>query len=140
MIARPQVAPIRRAGDLLRFLCRENYVQGRPIKVVIATDGPDFNVNTFLLAERLRRDNFRPANLDTLVYDAINKRTREEGFQRIDAADYVLFLKPSLALGVDWSRIYAQDYRAHCEKFGTLMDAQTSSDLDVFKIRKAGAQ
>jgi hypothetical protein len=140
MIVRPQVAPIRRAGDLLRYLCQENSVQGQPTRIVIATDGPDFNIDTFLLAERLRRDNLQPAGLDTLVYDAINKRSLEEGFRRIDAADYVLFLRSDHIPGADWARVYAQDYRAHCEKFGTLMDAQTSADLDVFKIRKAAAQ
>ena len=140
MIGRPQVAPIRRAGDLLRTLCQGQPIQGQPIRIVIATDGPEFNINTFLLAEQLRRDSSRPADLDTLVYDAINKHTSEEGFGRIDAADYVLFLRPGFPPGPDWSRVYAQDYRAYCEKVGTLLDAKISPDLDVFKIRKAGVQ
>ena len=140
MISRPQVAPVRRAGELLRTLCQGQPVQGQTTKIVIATDGPDFNINTFLLAEQLRRDSVRPADLDTLVYDAINKRTAEEGFKRIDTADYVLFLRPGFPPGPDWSRIYAQDYRAHCEKVGALLDTKISRDLDVFKIRKAGVQ
>ncbi len=138
MTGRPQVAPIKRAGELLRTLCQEQRTPGRPTKVVIATDGPEFNINTFLLADELRQDNLRPADLDTLVYDAINKRTPNEGFRRIDAADYVLFLKPGFLPGPNWSRTHAQDYRAYCEKVGILLNAKISPDLDVFKIRKVG--
>ncbi len=140
MTGRPQIAPIKRAGELLRTLCQEQPTPGQPTKVVIATDGPEFNINTFLLAEQLRRDNLRSADLDTLVYDAINKGTLDEGFKRIDAADYVLFLKPGFMPGPDWSRTHAQDYRAYCEKVGILLDATISPDLDVFKIRKAGVR
>jgi hypothetical protein len=140
MMHRPQIAPIKRASDLLETLSRGQPTPRPPVKIVIATDGPAVNINTFLLAEQLRQDAGRPADLDTLVYDAINKRTAEEGLQRIDAADYVLFLKPSLAPGPDWSRVYAPAYRAHCEKVGSLLDVNISPDLDVFKIRKAAAQ
>ena len=140
MTRRPQVAPIKRAGELLQTLSQVQPNPGRPVKIVIATDAPDFNINTFLLADQLRRDSLRPADLDTLVYDAMNKRTAEEGFKRIDAADYVLFVKPGSSPGPDWSRVYAQDYRAYCEKVGVLMDGKISPDLDVFNIRKAGIQ
>ena len=85
-------------------------------------------------------DSLRPADLDTLVYDAINKATPEDGFRRIDAADYVLFLRPGLPPGPGWSRVYAQDYRAYCERVGILLDPKISPDLDVFKIRKAAVQ
>jgi hypothetical protein len=140
MIGRPQVAPIRRAGELLQTLALTQSIPGQPIKIVIATDGPEFNINTFLLADQFRRDGLRQADLDTLVYDAMNKRTPEEGFRRIDAADYVLFLRPGLPVGPGWSRVYAPDYRAHCEKVGVLLDPKISPDLDVFKIPRTGVQ
>jgi hypothetical protein len=140
MIGRPQVEPIRRAGELLRKLCQGRPVQGGPVRVVIATDGPESNVNIFQVAEQISLENLAPAHVETIIYDAINKRPPEMGFSSIDAADYVLFLKPNLPQDAEWTRIYAKDYRAHCEKVGTLMDAQTSPDLDVFRIRKAAAQ
>ena len=140
MIGRPQVAPIRRAGELIQTLAQAQSIPRQPIRIVIATDGPEFNINTFLLAEQFRRDSVRPVDLDSLVYDAINKRTPEEGFRRVDAADYILFLKPGFPPGPDWSRVYAQDYRAYCEKVGILLDAKISPDLDVFKIPKVGVQ
>jgi len=48
MVAKPEIAPVRRAGELLRTL-----YQGKPIWVVIATDGPQFNIETLQLARQL---------------------------------------------------------------------------------------
>ncbi len=140
MIGRPEIVPIRRAGDLLRTLSQEDPIRGRSVRVVIATDGPAFNIDTFLLAGQLSAGSLRPIYLETLVYDAVNKRSRQDGFKHIDAADYALFLKPGLPPGPDWTRAYAQDYRAYCEKVGILLDAKISPDMDVFKIRKPGIQ
>jgi hypothetical protein len=139
MVNRPQLAPVKRAGEVLQTLSHDR-LPGQPVKIVIATDGPEFNINTFLLAEQLKQDKLPPADIDTLVYDAINKRSAEEGLNRIDVSDYVLFLKPALAPGPDWSRVYARDYRAHCERVGALLDAKISPDMDVFKIGKPAAQ
>ena len=134
MAGKPETAPVRRAGELLRTL-----YQGQPIWVVIATDGPQFNIETLQLARQLGGDSLRPENVGTLVYDAINERTLDQGLRSIDASDYVLFLKPGSPPASDWawSRVYARDYRAYCEKVGILMDAKISPDVDVFKIRKA---
>jgi len=140
MDRRPEVAPIRRAGQLLQTLSHDQPTPGQPIKVVIATDGPDFNIDTFLLARQLGRDSLGSVDLDTLVYDAINKRTLKDGTDRIDTADYILFLRPDHTPGADWQRIWAQDYRSHSEKAGILMDSKISPDLDIFKIRKPGVQ
>jgi hypothetical protein len=74
--------------------------------------------------------------VETLVYEAVNKRTLENGLRRIDEADYVLFLKPSLAPGSDWARVYAADYYKYCERVGVLEDSRVSPDFGVFKIRK----
>jgi len=132
MVSKPEIAPIRRAAELLKTL-----YQGQPIEVIIATDGPEFNIETFQLARQLGGDSLRSASVSTIVYDAINKRRLDEGLRRIDAADYVLFLKPGSSPGPDWSRVYAQDYRAYCEKVGVLMNAKIAPDMDVFRIRKA---
>jgi hypothetical protein len=140
MTKRPKVAPIQRAGELLRTLSQEQPPPGRPVNIAIATDGPDFNFDTFQLAEEIGQDTLPPIELDALVYYALNKRSAEEGLNRIDVSDYVLFLKPALAPGPDWSRVYARDYRAHCERVGALLDAKISPDMDVFKIGKPAAQ
>jgi len=140
MVRRPEIGPIRSAEDLLITLERNQPLQGQPMKILIATDGPAFNIDSFLLARQIGWDKLRAVDVDTLVYDAVNKRTIEDGLKRIDAADYVLFLRPGLTPGADWQRVWAQDYRAHCEKAGILLDAKTSPDLDVFKIAKADAR
>ena len=77
--------------------------------------------------------------MDTLGYDAVNKRTLQDGLKRIDEADYVVFLRPGITPGPEWGRVWAQDYRAHCERIGILLDPKISPDLDVFKITNAGA-
>ena len=131
MVGKPEITPIQHTIELLSTLS-----QGRLITVIIATDGPAFNIDTFMLARELSPDSLRPVKLDTLVYDEMNKRSLEDGFKRIDAADYILFLRPGLPAGGERTRTHAQEYRAHCEKVGILMSAQTSRDFDVFKIPK----
>jgi hypothetical protein len=129
MVARPDIAPIERTGQLLKTLS-----DGRPTTVVLATDGVLFNSETIQLARELGSENLPPISLDSLVYDEVNKRSLEDGLKRIDNADYVLFLKPNNAPGPDWTMTRTKDYRAHCEKIGTLMSNQISPDFDVFKI------
>ncbi len=129
MVGRPEIAPIERTGQLLKTLS-----QGRPIGVIVATDGGLFNIETVELARQIGGETLRPVRVDTLVYDEVNKRTLEDGLKRIDKADYVLFLKPEHTPGPDWSQMRARDYRAYCEKTGHIMDVQTSPDFDVFKI------
>lgn len=130
MVGRPVIAPIQRSGKLLRTLS-----EGRSTTVMIATDGPLFNIESLQLARQTGANDLRPVFLDTLVYDEVNGRSLEEGLRRIDNADYVLFLRAKHQAGPDWSRTRAKDYRAHCEKVGLLLSAETSPDFDVFRIR-----
>jgi hypothetical protein len=138
MVHRPELAPIRSAGELLTTLSQRPRAPGRPVKVVIATDGPAFNIDTFLLARQVRIHNLQGVALDTLVYDKVNRWTLEAGLKRIDAADFVLFLRPDFTPGAGWQRIWAGEYRAHTKAVGTLLDSQTSPEFDVFKIRASG--
>ena len=129
MVNRPDIGPIKRIGELLGALSR-----GRPTAVVLATDGVLFNVETVELARQLGGDYLQPIRVETLVYFEFSKRSLADGLDRIDKADYVLFLKPGHSPGPDWTMTRAKDYRAYCEKIGTLMSAQVSPDFDVFKI------
>jgi hypothetical protein len=129
MVTRPEIAPIERTGELLTTLSG-----GRPTVVVLATDGVLFNVETVELARQLGGEYLRPVRVETLVYFESSKRSLEDAFDRIDKADYVLFLKPGNSFGPDWTMTRAKDYRGHCEKIGTLINAQISPDFDVFKI------
>jgi hypothetical protein len=138
MVRRPELAPIHSAEKLLTTLSQRPREPGRPVKVVIATDGPAFNIDTFLLARQVRIDNLQRVALDTLVYDNVNNRTLDDGLKRVDAADYVLFLRPGFTPGADWQRVWAREYRVHSEEVGTLLDSQTSPEFDIFKIRASG--
>ena len=136
MVRRPEIAPIRRAEDLLIELTKNQPVPGQSMKFLIATDGPAFNIDTFLLAKQIGWEMLHEVDVDTLVYDAVNKRTLDDGLKRIDEANYVVFLRLGLTPGADWQRVWAKDYRAYCERMGTLLDPKVSSDLDVFKMQK----
>jgi hypothetical protein len=135
MIRRPELGPIRQVGHLLKTLSRDNESKDGRVRVVIATDGPAFNVDTFLLAKQVDWNNLRNIDIDTLVYDAINNHTLDEGFKRIDTANYVLFLRPGVTPGADWSRVHASSYRQYCEKVAILQDSNLSAEFDVFKVR-----
>lgn len=140
MVRRPETAPIRSAEDLLIELTKKQPIPGQSMKFLIATDGPAFNIDTFLLAKQIGWDMLHEVDVDTLVYDAVNKRTLDDGLKRIDEADYVVFLRPNLTPGADWQRVWAQDYRAYCERVGVLLNPKMSPDLDVFKIRRTEAR
>ena len=139
MVRRPEVAPIQRAEDLLTTLAKQQPTQGQPIKFLIATDGPAFNIDTFLLAKQIGWDTLNRVDVDTLVYDAVNKRTLQDGLKQIDDSDYVVFLRPGLTPGANWQRVWAQEYRAYCEKVGVLLEPGVSPDVDVFKVKNAHA-
>jgi len=129
MVARPDIAPIERTSELLSTLSA-----GRPTVVVLATDGVLFNVETVELARQLGGEYLQPVRVETLVYLESSGRTLEDAFDRIDRADYVLFLKPGNSFGPDWTMTRAREYRGHCEKIGSLVNGQISKDFDVFKI------
>src|SRR5262249_7397730 len=128
--------PIHEAESLLRKLVLEQSSQGHETRVLIATDGPAFNINTLSLA-RQAGSGLQSINLDTLVYDALNKRSMEDGLRRIEAADFVLFLKPGLPAGPQWSTVWAEQYRAHCQALGLLLDSHLSAEFDVFDTGNA---
>ena len=67
----------------------------RSTTVLTATDSPDFNIESVLLAYELDRGRF-PAGLgiDTLVYDRVNGRTLEQSLARLRTADVILFRIP----------------------------------------------
>jgi hypothetical protein len=130
MVARPQMTPVRHIGELLHNLSHDSNAT-----FLVATDGPEFNIETFQLARQIGGESLRPVAIDTLVYDAVNKRSLEDGLHRISSADYVLFLKPSFASGPQWSRTWASEYRAYAEKTGLPLPALVSSEFDVFAMK-----
>jgi hypothetical protein len=134
MIRRPDIVPIQKARVLIRKLCQEPTNQSPSVRIVLADDGPSFNINTFLLAKQFEEGASCQVELDTLVYDSVNQRSLQDSLKRIDTATFVVFLKPGIAAGPDWSRVHDSEFRAYCEKVGTLQDSAISLELDVFKI------
>jgi hypothetical protein len=134
MMRRPRLQPIRDVASLMSALSSQRPNQS--IVIMIATDGPEYNIDTFMLAQGAWHDKLKRVSLDTVVYDAMNKRSAEDGFQRIDDSDYVLFLQPQIEPGADWARTYAAHYRQQCEQKGLLDSSVASREFDVFEIRK----
>ncbi len=130
MVARPNLGPIREVKSL-----QENLSRSKPILIEIATDGPDYNINTFQLARQIGYAMLQPVRLDTLVYDSIGKKTLEDGLRRISSSDYILFLKPEFTGGSAWSRQWEPQYRAYVAEHATPV-AQVSSVFEVFKVVK----
>jgi hypothetical protein len=131
MSARPRLTAVHNIGELLRELSN-----GEPSSFVIATDGPEYNIETFQLARQVGGPVLQPIRVDTLVYDAVNKGTVEDGCRRMAAADYTLFLRPEIPAGPSWTRQWASQYRACAERDGTLVDSQRFREFDVFKMKK----
>jgi len=131
MVARPRLEPIRHGEELLLALSR-----GRLATFMIATDGPQYNIETLQLARQIGGASLQPVYLDTLVYDAINKRTLEDGYERMAQANYVLFLKARFPAGPDWSRQWAAQYRTYAERHGSLLASQSLGEFDVFEMNK----
>src|SRR5579862_3074813 len=129
MVGKPEIDPILRTEQLLKDLS-----QGRPMGVMVATEGGYFNIDTVELARQIGGQYLRGVRVDTVAYDEINNRTVEQGLSRIAKSDYVLFLKPGNSPSPDWTSTHAEDYRSYCEKIGTLMNTQTSPDFEVYKI------
>lgn len=130
MIARPQLAAVRHDLELLR-----GFSHGQPTSFLIATDGPDNNIEVLQLARQIGGRQLLPVYVDTLVYDAINKRSLNDGYTRMAAADYVLFLRPHLPPGPPWSRQWASEYRAYAEETGALIPFPECPDFDVFRMK-----
>src|SRR5258708_20605416 len=94
------------------------------------------NIETFQLARQIGGAPLEQVSLDTLVYDAINKRTVEQGYRRMDSDNYVLFLKSGFQPGPVWSRQWESQYRRYAEEHGTLLGSQSSREFDVFEMKK----
>jgi hypothetical protein len=130
MVGRPRITALRHAGELL-----DQLASWKPATIVVATDGLESNIEVMQLARQIGGVRLQGVYLDTLVYDAINKRTVQDGYKRMSTADYVLFLRGGNTPGPPWSRQWANEYRAYAEQHGEAI-ASTASEFEVFRIKK----
>lgn len=99
---------VRPVSDALATL---EFVQSEGAKtVIIATDTAHFNIETFLLAKKMRTKQMRQISLDTVVYDVTRGRTPEYSIDRMRKADAVIFL-PVDDSSPEWANRFAEKFR-----------------------------
>jgi hypothetical protein len=125
MVARPDMSFVRYASDIL-----ERY--GSPnTTILLATDHPYLNIETFLLAQQIGGERLRTVRLGTLVYDYVNNRPLAWSLDRTSKADIVLFHRPPLYPDPPWANQFASQFRDQAEKSGSL--TESGKYLDVFR-------
>jgi hypothetical protein len=129
MIARPNLSTVREALQLL-----EETGQAPAARILLITDHPTLNIETFLLAKEISKDRYRSVSIDTTVYDAINGRSLESSYKKIEQSDYVIAHKPPLSSEPAFANQNAEIYRAHALKAGT-QQPSSSRLVEVYKIR-----
>jgi hypothetical protein len=95
---RQDLAAVMEADALLGTLPGD-----RPIRVLLASDEPSFNIETMLLGRELHFDRLSRLSLDTVVYDVIHGRTLEQSIARLRAADVVIIRDPPEPGAPEWA-------------------------------------
>ena len=80
---------VREADALMHFLRTDH-----PIRMVIATDVPYFNLETLVLAQQVDWEALSTIEIDQVVYDAANGRSPDYSEEKLRSADFVLMKWP----------------------------------------------
>ncbi len=108
-----QLEPLRQSLDALARLPAH-----RALDVLIATDERDLNIETLLLAQRLRWTDYSQLTLGTLAYDIILHKTPETSLQRIARADYVIARFRLASDAPEWTNRYDPVFEQALEASG----------------------
>jgi hypothetical protein len=128
MLARPEMAPVRYAEAVLNRI-------GRPgTKIMLATESPVLNIETFLLAKQFGGKRLEELTIDSLVYDSLNGRSIYDSYHRMEGADYILFHKPPLSTDPPWANQFANEFYQYASGIADETDAP-SEYMHVMKVR-----
>ncbi len=133
MLSRPDMTYIRYAGSILDQVARP----GR--RILLATESPFLNIETFLLAREIRSPRLKSLNIDTLVYDSIRGRSVNDSLHRMNGADFLLFHKPPLSTEPSWANEHAKEFAEYASRIADETDAPTEY-MRVMKVRPPDAQ
>lgn len=128
MMGRADLTYVRYAGALLDRISQPRAV------ILLATDDPHLNVETFLLAGEIRSGLGLNLDIGTLVYDIEHERTLDYSLHRMDSADYILFKKDPLATDPEWANRFAKTFHAHAAEIADQIDAPRGF-METFKVR-----
>ena len=127
MVGRPDLTYVRYAGALLDRISRP-----RQAVILIATDDPHLNIETFLLAAEVHSG--MGLNIGTLVYDIVLGHPLDYSLHRMDSADYILFQKGPLIADPEWANKFAKTFHAHAAEIADQIDAPNQF-METFKVR-----
>ncbi len=128
MVGRTDLTYIHYAGALLDRI-------GRPGAVIlIATDDPHLNIETFLLAKEIRSRTEQNLAIGTLVYDIVGGHSLDYSLHRMGLADYILFQKGPLLSDPEWANRFAKTFHAHAAEIADQIDAPNQF-METFKVR-----
>lgn len=89
MVARFDITPLRQTSALLHSL-----ITNGPVRLVIASDPPFFNINTLQLAQRLDYGKLRGIDLGSVVYDKAEGRSLDYSTEQLLSAQFVVISDP----------------------------------------------
>ncbi len=78
----------------------------RPLRVLLASDEPTFNIETLLLVRELHFSRLARLMPDTVVYDIVRGMTPEQSIERLRAADVVIFRDPPEPGAPEWANAF----------------------------------
>jgi hypothetical protein len=128
MLARPDLTYVRYAGAVLDRIAHPG------TRIVLVTDDPFLNIETFLLAKEIRGQSLHDTDIDTLVYDSIQGRSLDSSYHRMDSFDYILYRKPPLSTDPVWANQYADAFYQHALGIADPVDVPSEFML-VLKVR-----
>ena len=126
MAARPQLNYVRDLNALLTQL-----VEQKVSRVVVATDSPEVNIESLLLAKHIGGKAFSSLTIYTLAYDFMHNKPLTVSYDLISKSDVVIFQKP-IPTVPDFTNKYAKEYLAYTMSLGFVPLARTPSYLTVF--------
>lgn len=133
MLGRADLAPVRYAERLLQTIGKPN------TRILLATESPQLNIETFLLAKQFLGSRAAAVRVDTLVYDALNGRSIYDSYHRMESADYILFHKPPLSTEPKWANAHAAEFYKYAAAMADPAPAP-SDYMNVMKVRPLNAR
>lgn len=126
MAARPQLNYVRDLNALLTQL-----VEQKVSRVIVATDSPEVNIESLLLAKHIGGKALSSLTIYTLAYDFMHNKPLTVSYDLISKSDAVIFQEP-IPTVPDFTNKYAKEYLAYTMSLGFVPLARTPSYLTVF--------
>ncbi len=130
MFARLDLSQVRLADAVLQSLPTTTRTS-----IMLATDDPHFNIETFLLAQQLSPLKYSQFSIDTLVYDELRGLSLPKSIDRLAQVDFVVLHTPPLSMDPPWSNRFAADFRMYALAHGESQPVPLGAEVEIVKLR-----